>query len=153
MNNDLHAKALRAAEWFRAHGWKYKFEEGIWEVSRGLHIIRGSDEILLEVAQSNGWQDTEPKTYDAIVGKLELTDEECAENEGVEWQQIVGDFRIFTNDKGQVLYLSTKNTPWTNGKWDWELVTECDGSQVDFGEASTRAKARRAALEAARGLG
>jgi hypothetical protein len=141
MNNDLHAKALRGYAWLLTTPPEFDAsrndETGLWDVTKR---VRGgwneewetysenvSDSMFIAFCEDRGWQD--------------------AEDEGVEW--------VTERQNASIGTLKLQVTPdYSSKDWCWSIHDESRVPTFQCrGYEPTRAEARRAAIEAARGLG
>lgn len=141
MNNDLHAKALRAARWAKANNYQVNHFPKVgnmkgdnWTIrSNGMDVNyqkRMESDEFIEYCEDRGWQD--------------------AESDGVEWTEKVVDSAVLTINNAPVK-ITVHNCMRGNGH-EWQWSADKQGTLL-IGTKPTRAEARKAAVEAARGLG
>lgn len=136
--NDLHARALRAAEWLNDRLTDRK--DYIKPINRGVLDSLGQEPLYQ-------WYDelsSSKKTNRGLIAEAEdLGWIDTAEDEGTE----------VTGERCKIEDFLVEWELADDGNWDWRIMRESPRGFFGVGVAPTRAEARRAALEAARGLG
>lgn len=135
--SDLTAKARRAAEWWKLQDHLYPVSEhgGAWVCVTESGRLEWSDEQFISEAVTQGWQDQEQ------------------EADGVEWETKTIDEAVVPVNDPEIRDVDLRIIgPDQEGLWRWD-VREGDIISHDSGTAPTRAEARAAAVESARGMG
>jgi len=158
---DLTAKAIRARNWLKEYGlYEVRlFDDLQWRIFKDgqIQALGLGDDSLIKFAEDRGWQDQDsnPPEFVDSKGVESATFDQAQEADGVEWKTTITDQAEMPSPQpGEIgqLELTVTQGPWTDGQWEWKL-TECGIVMVDSGTAPTRAEARAAAVEAARGMG